>query len=314
MRSMRIFLISVLLGCGLSGLAPAQEQKTYGTPRQAAEAMIGACLANDRAKLLEILGPEAQDLFNDADPQAQREQLKTIGLAGTDRSNFEEGKDGKVIWLVGEEVWPFPIPLVHDGSFWRFDTPAGKDEILARRIGTDELEALKMLSRLARAQEDYASQDYDGDQVLEFAQRVVATEGTRDGLYWVSVEQPSPLQSTAEEFKDYLVGKTVGSGWYGYHLKPLNGQTENAAGGRYDYVINGNLIGGYSFVAWPIAYGNSGIMTFIVNHNGKFYERDLGEDTEARVREMTKFDPAKGWTEVDSVGNPVGPVLKRPGK
>ncbi|MCE7874161.1 DUF2950 family protein [bacterium CPR1] len=313
MKTMRVLFVALALVCGLTGLTPAQEQKTFGSPKQAAEAMIAAFMSDDRARMLEILGPEAQDLFNDIDPQAERERLKTIALAATDRSSFEEGKNGQVIWLVGEEVWPFPIPLVHDGTYWRWDTAAGKEEILARRIGLDELQALKMLSRLAQAQEEYASVDYDGDQVLEFAQRIRATEGTRDGLYWVSEELPSPLQSTAEEFKDYLAGKMANSGWFGYHCKLLNGQTENAAGGKYDYLINGNLIGGYAFIAWPIAYGNSGITTFIMNHNGKIYQRDLGPETESLVREITRFDPGKGWTEVNSAGNPVGP-LKRPVK
>jgi hypothetical protein len=309
---MKRLIATMLLAGVLVSPLMAEDQKLYGSPKQAAEALTGACLANDRNQLREILGPEVNDVLNHADPEGEREQLKTVAEASLERSAFEENKDGSVTWVVGNELWPFPIPLVQDGSMWRFNTTAGKDEILARRIGRDELAALEMLNALSQGQEAYAAFDYDSDHVLEFAAKIFSTPGAHDGLYWVTDTVECPMQAFLEGFKDYTVGKQQGSGWYGYRFKLLTKQTANAAGGAYNYNINGNLIGGYGFVAWPIEYGNSGIMTFQVNHNGKIYQRDLGEDSAGIAASMDAFDPSRGWVEVDPAGRvmPSGPKAR----
>lgn len=308
----RLIALMMLAGVLVSPLR-AEEQKLFGTPKQAAEAMTGACLADDRNQMREILGPEVNEILNYADPEAEREQLKTVALASLERSAFEENKDGSVTWTIGNELWPFPIPIVQEGSMWRFNTAAGKEEILARRIGQDELEALKMLSALAQGEEAYGAVDYDGDKVLEFAAKIFSTPGTHDGLYWVSDSVAvCPMAGYLEAFKDYMVGKEQGSGWYGYRFKLLTRQSANAPGGAYNYVINGNMIGGYGFVAWPVDYGNSGIMTFQMSHNGKIYQRDLGQDSAGLAASMNEFDPGKGWVEVDPSGRIVTAGLKRP--
>ena len=201
--------------------------------------------------------------------------------------------------MVGDEEWPFPIPLVQEAKGWRFDTAAGEEEIINRRIGRNELEAIAMLQALVEAQVEYASEDHDGDQVLEYAQRIASSEGKRDGLYWKAdddaAEDLSPLGPYLNDAGDYTEGKQAGDPWYGYYFKILLRQGEHPPGGAYDYVINGNMIAGFALAAFPAEYGASGIMTFIVNHQGIIYEKDLGENTEADVKALHTYDPDDSW-------------------
>lgn len=308
---MKNFLMALLIGATLTTSALA-EQKTFGTPKQAAEAVIAACMAQDREQMVEIFGPEILQTLNTKDPAQARQELETVALAGNEQTSFESRKDGSVVWLLGDQVWPFPVPLVQENGYWRFDTAAGREEMEARRIGRDELAALDMLKTLAAAQEQYATADYDADGVLEFARQVLSTPGLHDGLYWQPDGLNSPMQETADAYKDYLASKKE-DGWFGYRFKILTQQGEHAAGGAYDYLINGYMIGGYALVAWPVEYGRTGVATFLLNHNGKIFERDLGEGTDNQVRAMTTFDPDRNWKEVSPSGLDPAPVLKRPG-
>ncbi len=303
---MKKLLLSLMLGLALTCSSPAQEQKQFGTPQQAADAVIAACMGQSREQMVAIFGSPILRLL---DSQNSNQELATVAAAGNERTRFETQKDGSVVWLLGDQVWPFPVPLVQVGGLWHFDTEAGQKEVLARRIGRDELAALDMLKSLAAAQEQYATADYDADGVLEFARKVLSTKGLHDGLYWDPDGLSSPMQDTADAFKDYLQTKTE-PGWFGYRFKILTGQGEHAAGGAYSYLINGYMIGGYALVAWPLEYGETGVATFILNHNGKIFERDLGDDTDRIAHDMTLFDPDRNWREVSPSGIDPTPVLK----
>jgi len=197
---------------------------------------------------------------------------------------------------IGEQLWPFPFPLVRgkDGK-WAFDTYAGIEEIIRRRIGENELQAIKTTRLYVDAQRDYASEDHDGDAVLEYAQKLISTPGRTDGLYW------SPEQGDGESPVGPLIQPAAlqkakeGRGYFGYHFRILKGQGGNVAGGKYDYVINGNMIAGFALVAWPVRYGETGIETFVVNQAGIVYEKDLGPNTDALVRKIHRFNPDKTW-------------------
>jgi len=194
---------------------------------------------------------------------------------------------------VGPDDWTLPIPIVKRGEAWRFDTKAGADEIRTRRIGRNELAVMQAALAYYDAQKDYALVDRNGDGVLEYAQRIVSTPGKKDGLYWAALpgEPESPLGPL---FGDYRPGDD----YHGYFFRILKAQGPNAPGGAYDYRIKGRMVSGFALVAWPVKYGETGVMTFMVSHDGKIYERNLGPGTDAAARAMTRFDPGPGWQEV----------------
>jgi hypothetical protein len=209
-----------------------------------------------------------------------------------------------MILEVGNDLWPFPVPMVKTNGVWFFDTEVGKDELLNRRIGKNELETLPTVRAYVDAQREYASIDHDGDGVLEFAQRLVSSPGKEDGLYWPPEfdEEESPLGpmvafAQAEGYSPELhdVDEVQRGPYHGYLFKILTRQGEHALGGKYNYVINGHMIAGFALVAWPADYGQSGIMTFIVNQQGRVYQKDLGENTAKIVQKMSAYDPDKSW-------------------
>jgi hypothetical protein len=211
------------------------------------------------------------------------------------------GENGAMIVLIGREAWPMPVPLVEEAAGWRYDTAAGLEELDDRRIGRNELAAIELGRTYAEAQLAYAALDRDGDQVLEYAQRLASTEGTRDGLYWPPGEdgEVSPLGPLVAAADDYLKEfRKAGEPYHGYYFKILKEQGANPPGGAYGYVINGNMISGFALVGWPAACGRSGVMTFVVSHQGKVYEKDLGPDTAKLAEAMTAYDPDATWSEV----------------
>ncbi len=206
-------------------------------------------------------------------------------------------QDGnRAILVLGDQLWPLPFPLskAADGK-WAFDTTAGFEEIINRRVGENELEALATAKAYVDAQADYAAEDRDGDGVLEYAQKLVSSEGATDGLYW-PLEQGDG-DSPAGSFVDQAAydKAKLGEGYFGYHFRILRGQGNNIAGGRYDYVINGNMIAGFALIAWPVEYAETGVSTFVVNQAGVVYEKDLGPETEKIVSETYRFNPDKTW-------------------
>ena len=297
----RAFLASlVALAFTTAALAAAPAQKTFASPEDAVGALVAAVKAHDRKATLEILG-NVGDWIGSGDPAADR----TAG----DRfvARYEEkhalAHDGdKATLTIGNDDFPFAFPIVKDGDKWRFDTAAGKDELLARRIGENELDAIKVLQAIVDAEHDYASADRNGDGVFDYAQKLVSSPGKRDGLYWPvkAGEPPSPLgplaaHASGEGYKKAEKGPTP---YHGYYYKMLKGQGKNAEGGAFDYVVRGHGIAGFAVVAWPAKYGNSGIMTFIVNQDAKMYQADLGPGTQAKAAQMQRFDPGKEWTPV----------------
>ena len=213
----------------------------------------------------------------------------------------EQGDNARVL-IMGKKAWPFPIPIVHENKRWHFDTAAGKEEMLNRRIGENELDAIETLRAYVDAQQEYASEDRYDDEVLEYAQKIGSSPGKKDGLYWIGRAR---LQRRAQSFRafradatDYLEGRKPGDPFKGYYYKILVRQGNNPPGGRYDYIIIGHMIGGFAMVAMPADYGSSGIMTFVVNQQGKVFEKDLGKNTRDRVNAMQEYNPDQTWTEV----------------
>jgi hypothetical protein len=204
---------------------------------------------------------------------------------------------------VGDNGWPFPIPVVKMTDGWRFDTAAGRDEILNRRIGRNELDVLRVMRAYLEAQREYASRDRDGDGVLEFAQKISSSPGRTDGLFWPPQQngEMSPLgplfvyAQSEGYFRNGAASRGQPRPFHGYLFKILMQQGKNASGGKYDYIINGNMIGGFGLLAWPAEYGDSGIMTFMVNQQGRVYQKDLGSDTARIARKITAYDPDRTW-------------------
>src|SRR6185503_11124652 len=267
-------------------LSGADVGKSFPSPQEAVKALGQAVNSTDRVALAVLFGPASETVANPDPVQGAREFAEFAAAFNTTNRLVRES-DVRMIIEVGPNGWPFPIPLAKSAGGWRFDTEAGLEEILNRRVGRNELEVLRVVRAYVEAQREYASKDRDGDDVLEFAQKLISTPGTKDGLYWPldldgEVSPLGPLAAQAQ-FSGYdIKSREQGAGpepFHGYFFKVLTRQDKSAAGGKYDYVINGNMIGGFALVAWPADYGNSGIMTFIVNQQGRVYQKDLGPKT-----------------------------------
>ena len=290
-------LLVVLLALPLA--LAAAEQRTFATPEAAVDALATALKANDERALIEMFGEKYKQLISTgspADDAARRAEAAT--WLDTYRRLDDSAPDRRVL-LVGDKAWPFPIPLVREGSAWRFATERGAEEVLNRRVGRNERNALYVLQAYVDAQRVYASRDRDGDGVLQYAARLGSSPGKFDGLYWAADasknEEASPFGPLIAQSASYLAGRSKGDPYHGYHFRILTRQGPAAAGGAYNYMVNGRLISGFAMVAWPDQYGESGVMTFIVNHNGKIFEKDLGRNTSAVAEKMATFDPGPGW-------------------
>jgi len=276
------------------------EQATFDNPEAAVDALLDSLKNRDVDGLAKLFGQEQWDTLVGPDKIQAREGLEQIYEAAQAMHTITPGEGGGKTLIIGPQAWPFPIPLISENGHWRFDTETGMQEILNRRIGRNELTAIAVLRETVEAQVRYASSDHDGDEVLEYAQRVASSSGKQDGLYWVSqgADDESPLGPFVAESADYLEGRTAGDPFKGYYFKVVTRQSKSAPGGRYDYVINGNMIGGFAMMAYPAEYGNSGIMSFIVNQQGTIYERDLGEETTAVAATIEEYNP-DGWAETE---------------
>jgi hypothetical protein len=251
-----------------------------------------------------MFGSEGTELIDSGDPATDRVARETFAELMREKNRLMPMTNDRMELVVGKTNWPFPIPLVRDASKngWRWDTEAGADEVLNRRIGRNELAAIEICKAYVAAQAEYSRLDRDGDQVLEYAQRVLSTPGRKDGLYWdrqSEDELPSPLDLLASISEELFPERQEGDPLVGYNFRIINKQGDNVPGGKYDYVINGNMIAGFAMVAWPAEYDNSGIMTFLVNHQGKVLQRDLGEKTESIASSMKSYDPDQQWVEAE---------------
>jgi hypothetical protein len=299
-------LAAVLFVVVTSGQAvPAEpRQKVFASPEQAVTALVGALKAGDTKALSAVFGPGGSDLVSSGDPVADKSERERFVALYEQKKRMEEAGADKVVLYVGNEDWPFPIPIVKKGGQWRFGTKEGSEELLARRIGRHELSVIQVCRAYVDAQREYALKDRDRDGLLAYAQKFVSSPGKKDGLYWETKEgeKQSPLGPLAAGAqKQGYTGKKPGGKpvpYHGYYYRILKAQGKNAPGGTYDYVVKGKMIGGFALVAYPAQYGSSGIMTFIVNHDGVVYQKDLGKNTEKTAQAMKLFDPGNTWKEV----------------
>ncbi|MCB1488934.1 MAG: DUF2950 domain-containing protein, partial [Bauldia sp.] len=269
------------------------EATGYPDPGALVDAFTTALAASDIDTTLTILGltPDAvtSDNFNEDFEMVQSFAAEKVSLRDLDA-------DRKIL-LLGRDVWPFPFPIVHNGDSWMFDTVAGLDEIINRRIGENELQAITTERDYVSAQEAYWQTDWDDDGVVEYAQRLISTPGTYDGLYWPSGDG-IPASPAGAYIEEAALPDGESDGYFGYRYRVLTGQGDNIAGGAYDYVINGNMIAGFALIAWPVTYGSTGINTFVVNQYGTVYQKDLGDETDRLAGEITLFDPDDTWSVV----------------
>jgi hypothetical protein len=282
--------------------AVAAPQATYATPEAAVDALMAALKTDTDSAMIAVFGEEHKDLVIQSDrAAASATRAKVLAAMQTLRVLQEPSPDRRVL-LIGDEAWPMPIPIVRAGDRWRFATEEGGDEIVNRRIGGNERNAIYVLRAYLDAQRAYAARDRDGDGVLQYAQKLASAPGRHDGLYWpadaAKDEEVSPFGPLIAESAAYLKGHVAGDPYRGYHFRILSRQGKSAPGGAYNYVINGRMIAGFAMVAYPAEYGRTGVMTFIVSHNGKVYEKDLGKDSTALGAKMTTFDPGAGWKAV----------------
>jgi hypothetical protein len=291
--------ILVLLIALLPAWAFAAEQ-TYATPEEAVAALVAAVKAHDKKQIQAVLGTSDQSIES-GDPVADKAAGERFAASFAEKHALVTDGDAVKLTL-GNDDFPFAFPLVKKGDRWRFDTMAGRNELLARRIGQNELYAINVLQAVADAQRDYASEDRDGDGVVAYARKFMSSPGKRDGLYWPTKagEPASPLgplivQAAAEGYKASKSGPTA---YHGYYYRMLKGQAKTADTPAFDYVVHGRAIGGFGVIAYPAKYGSSGIMSFMINQDGKVFEADLGPKTAERAGAMQRFDPGKGWSAV----------------
>jgi len=272
----------------------AAQQETFSTPEQAAKALADANRNGNDDELLKILGPESADLIHSGDPVADSEAQKKFAAAYDAAHEWELSSDHKEVLLVGTEKWPLPLPLVHEGDKWRFDATSGRQEIINRRIGHNELNVIKVCRAYVEAQADFANVN-PGKH--EYAQKFTSAAGQHDGLYWpvAEGEKESPLGTlmASAEAEGYAGDKHVP--YHGYFYKILKSQGANAHGGAKEYIVKDHMTGGFALLAYPAKYGDSGIKTFIVNQNGIVHEKDLGPQTAEVAKQITAYDPDKTW-------------------
>lgn len=283
----------------------AASQKLFPSPEDALKGLVEAVKAKDKAALDQIFGPFAKDLRSNDEVQAATE-FEEFTKHIAEKTSLVKENDSKVIIYIGNENWPFPIPLVKMNDQWFFDTVAGKEEILNRRVGEDELTAILVCHTYVKAQREYALKDWNGDGILAYAQKLRSDPGKKNGLFWrhAQGEAVSPLGELVAQarIQGYKKGKSVFKEqpvpFHGYYFNILTKQGEHAPGGKYNYIINGNMVGGFGLVAFPSDWGKSGVMTLIVNQQGKVFQKNLGPDTTKIAQEMQSYDPDETWTPV----------------
>jgi hypothetical protein len=283
--------------------ATANAQQAFKTPDEAASALAGAAKAGDPKAIVTVLGPDGADIASSGDPVADAATREKFVAAYDAKHQITMEGDSKAIMVIGQEDFPLPIPLVRKDGAWRFDTAAGREEILFRRIGKNELDAIQSSLAYVDAQNEYADKDRTGAGKGLYAQRIISSAGKKDGLYWPDAQNndASPLGELVA--KATTQGYRTGGGrtpYHGYYFKILTKQGAAAPGGEQEYVVKGKMIGGFALVAYPAEYRNSGVMTFIVNHNGTVYEKDLGPRTADLAERMTAYNPDSTWHKVES--------------
>lgn len=289
--------------CALGILpGPAHAQKVFASPEEAMKTLVETVRAEDLQGVLAILGPDAGAIISSGDEVADKAERERFVRNCQEKLDLVQDRD-RVSVIIGNDNIPFAIPIVKRGDGWVFDTQAGKQEILNRRIGRNELNTIQVCLAYVEAQQEYASSDRQMDGIIQYAQKLISDPGKRNGLYWEAgegeVESPlGPLMAKAAT-QGYKRKADKPAPYYGYYFKILKGQGTNAPGGRYSYVINGHMVAGFALVAWPAEYGVSGIMTFVADQNGIVYEKNLGAKTAEIARAMTVYDPDRTWRRAE---------------
>ena len=301
-RCCRLLLLIAFCSVVILGSAHAaqQKQKSFASPEEAVKTLVDTLKQGDTKALEALFGPGSEALVSSGDPVADKAGREKFTAMYEKKNRLDTGEAGKAVLMLGEEEWPFPIPLAKKDGAWLFDTAQGKDEMLARRIGRNELDVIQVCMAYVDAQREYALADRDGDGILAYAGKFASEPGKKDGLYWETKEgePPSPLGGlvVAAQAKGYKKSdKEAPAPYRGYFYRILEAQGPDAPGGAYDYIVRGVMAGGFALVAYPAQYGNSGIMTFIVNHDGVVYQKDLGKNTEKTALKMKCFDPDSTW-------------------
>jgi hypothetical protein len=292
----------VILATGMCQalLAAEAKQKSFKSPEEAVQALVEAVKKGDAKSLTAIFGPKNKDLLFSGDKVADKAGRDQFTEAYEEKHQLVNEGDNKVILIIGQHEWPMPIPLVKQGEVWLFNSEEGRDEILNRRIGKNELNTIEVCQAYVDAQREYALKDYDGNKLHDYAQHIVSTRGKKDGLYWEAKEGEgqSPMGPLMAKAARHGYKRFTLSPYHGYYYKILTAQGQHAAGGAYSYMAHGNMIGGFALVAYPAEYGSSGVMTFIVNQDGVVYQKDLGKDTKKIAEAMTLYDPDETWQQM----------------
>ena len=320
MISTKIFLIALAtVTCGLvdfslqaatgakketAAAKPATQsaQKQFNTPKEAADSLVAAAGSFDVAQLKEILGPDATDIVSSEDPVADKNKASAFAAKAKEKVNvgMDPKNANRAIVTVGNDDFPLPIPIVKHGAKWEFDTKIGRQEILNRRIGSNELDAIGICRGFVEAQQEYAQEKHDDAKVNQYAQKIISTPGKHDGLAWQNADGTwaGPVgQGIAKALEQGYTQKT--QPYHGYYFKVLKGQGPAAPMGQMDFVVDGAMIAGFSLAAAPAQYRVTGVKTFIVGPNGIVYEKDLGPDTLKTFQAMERYNPEKGWQETD---------------
>jgi hypothetical protein len=300
------FLMAVGLGLALPVCVSAQDEQVFPSPNDAVGALVAAATNHNTNALHLIFGPAGHELISPDVVQAT-EEYKLFVQHLTEKTELTTNSDSNITLEVGTNGWPFPIPLVKQNGRWFFDTAAGSEEILARRIGRDEMGAINVCNAYVDAQREYASQDRMGDGVLAYAQFLRSSPGTHDGLFWPA-KQPGeessplgPLIAQARVDGYHRTAKMLNdeqAPYHGYYFKILTRQGKHALSGKYNYIINGRMIAGFALVAWPAEWGKTGVMTFVVNQSGVVFQKNLGPKTAKIARAITTYDPDGSWLPV----------------
>ncbi|MFZ0964684.1 MAG: DUF2950 domain-containing protein [Terriglobia bacterium] len=292
--------VILLTGCfSTRTLAQQSGQKTFSSPEDASNALVAAAQNNDAKAMLDILGPEGKRLVSSGDEIEDARSRADFVKRYQQMHRLVKEPDGTTTLYIGAENWPTPIPLVNKGKLWYFDTEAGKKEILYRRVGRNELSAIRVCQELVAAQKEYYSTQHN-----EYAQQIISDEGRHDGLYWQAAagEPQSPIgplvaKAVAKGYSHSPIGAPTPYRGYFYHI--LTRQGANVPGGAKSYIVNGKMTGGFAFVAYPAEYRSSGVMTFIVNEEGVVYQKDLGARTDAIAKAMTEYNPNSTWQKAE---------------
>lgn len=296
-------LFALVISMAACQSTPFADRIGFESPQAAIDSVTAALRADGMPQLSAILGPESEALLYSGDDVEDRIGRARFLELYDEQHTIEMLGDETGVLYIGELEWPFPIPIVRSQEAWFFDTEEGIEELLDRRVGRNELSAIKVCLALVDAQRDYAGSDLDGDGVLEYAQMIRSTSGMRDGLFWATAEgaPPSPLgELIAAAEEEGFSAEERRPAYHGYCYRLLTSQGPHAPGGAYDYLAGESMIGGFALVAYPVRYGDSGVMSFVVSHDETVYQKDQGPDGQAAALNMPGFDPDDSWTRVDS--------------